>query len=120
MAARRRETHDWTNSRLRNVFRRFDFDAETGHADICTVRGHQQPDAGNTKILQYLRAKADLAPLPGARILRAVILRRYRGAGHAGRAVLQVDDDTFALFVDLGHGPAHYLGAAKDVADHVP
>src|SRR6478735_2765533 len=66
------------NSRLRDVFRGLDFDAETGHADIGRVGGNQQTNAGNAKILEDLRAEPDFTPLFGANAFGRVALGRCR------------------------------------------
>src|SRR4051812_13335712 len=43
-----------------------DFNAEPGQPDVGELRRGQQPDRGNTEVLEDLRAEPDLAPLLGA------------------------------------------------------
>src|SRR5215213_2288921 len=110
---------DSGNSRLWDVFRGFYLDAEAGDTDIGGIRRYQQPDSGNAEILQNLCAKADLAPLLGTCAFRRVFRPWNGGAGHPGAAVLQINDDAAAFFLDLGHRLAENLRAAQHVANHV-
>src|SRR4051812_48924218 len=43
-----------------------DFNADPGQPDVGKLRRGQQPDRGNTEVLEDLRAEPDFAPLLGA------------------------------------------------------
>src|SRR5450756_3121186 len=106
---------------MRLAFQRFgphDLDAEAAEADISALAGGEQPDRGNTDVLEDLRAQADLAPLPRARGVGAgvALMRDFRHR-HAGGAVTQIDDDAAAGGLETRQRRVDRLGAAEHIAD---
>src|SRR5260370_19726448 len=63
-----------------------DLDPKTGQSLVVMHRRGQMADRGDAEIAQYLRADADLAPLPDSVGFRAVFLRQRRH-GDTGGAI---------------------------------
>src|SRR5512144_3268031 len=84
------------------------------------ARRAQKPDRGYAKIAQDLCAKADLTPLPAARLFRGSVgFAWQRRDGHAGGAVAQKHNHAAAgVFEALQRG-VYWTRCAKHIVDQV-